>query len=450
MEMIWVGNPQAIFAASVFCGVILLVMTEWIHLTVAALLGALLLVIVPVMTLSEAIAYIGRSHGTLGLFFGVMVLVRAFEPTKVFEYLAIQMVRLAKGRGDRLLLGIVAITTPICAVLPNATTVMLIAPLLPPIAQVVGVDFIPLLILLVFVANSSGLLTLVGDPATFIVGDAINLSFIDYLQRLSLGGAIAVAVIVAMLPVLFKDIWHKQLQNLDQLPEPRINHPRVLIAGVAIIAFVLIFFVVGEQLPVPVAPATVALLGAALALLLSQKSRIDSIPNILRDVDWSTLIFFMCIFVLIGGLEKTGVIAGLSGVLSVILGQNIFLGTLVLLVAVGLISSVVPNIPLVVAMVPLLKQYVVSVGLVGPEVLAPNFTGQFPDAVLPLFYAMMYGATLGGNGTLVGASSNIVAAGVAELHGQRIRFGTFLRYGAPMTVLQLAVVGGYVAIRFLL
>jgi Na+/H+ antiporter NhaD/arsenite permease-like protein len=122
----------------------------------------------------------------------------------------------------------------------------------------------------------------------------------------------------------------------------------------------------------------------------------------------------------------------------------------VLLVMVGAISSVVPNIPLVVAMVPLLKQYVVSVGLVGPEVLAPDFTGQFPDTVLPLFYAMMYGATLGGNGTLVGASSNIVAAGVAELHGQRIRFGMFLRYGIPMTVLQLAVIAGYVAIRFLL
>jgi Na+/H+ antiporter NhaD/arsenite permease-like protein len=265
-----------------------------------------------------------------------------------------------------------------------------------------------------------------------------------------LGGAIAVAVIVAMLPVLFRDIWHKQLQNLDQLPQPQINHPRVLSVGVAIIAFVLISFVVGEHLPVPVAPATVALLGSAFALLLAQKSRIDSVPNILRDVDWSTLIFFMCIFVLIGGLEKTGVIAGMSGVLSVVLGQNIALGTLVLLVMVGAISSVVPNIPLVVAMVPLLKQYVVSVGLVGPEVLAPDFTGQFPDTVLPLFYAMMYGATLGGNGTLVGASSNIVAAGVAELHGQRIRFGMFLRYGIPMTVLQLAVIAGYVAIRFLL
>jgi Na+/H+ antiporter NhaD/arsenite permease-like protein len=181
-------NWQAIVATITFVGVIVLIMTEWLHLTIAAFLGALILVFTNVMTLTEAIQYISRSYSTLALFFGVMVLVRAFEPTKVFEYLATQIVLLAKGKGKRLLLGIVGITTPICAVLPNATTVMLLAPLIPPMAQEVGVDFVPLLILMVLVANSAGLLTLVGDPATFIVGDAVNISFTDYLFRLSLGG----------------------------------------------------------------------------------------------------------------------------------------------------------------------------------------------------------------------------------------------------------------------
>ena len=140
-------------------------------------------------------------------------MVRSFEPTKVFDYLATQMVLLAKGKGKNLLLGIVAITTPICAVLPNATTVMLLAPLIPPMAEEVGVDFVPLLILMVFVANSSGLLTILGDPATFIVGDAINMSFADYLIKLSLGGAIAVGVIVVILPWLFPEIWHQELKD---------------------------------------------------------------------------------------------------------------------------------------------------------------------------------------------------------------------------------------------
>jgi len=441
---------QAIFAASTFVIVIVLIMTEWVHLTIAAFLGALLLVFANIMTLKDAIGYISQSYATLALFFGVMVLVRAFEPTKIFEYLATQMVLLARGKGKNLLLGIVGITTPICAVLPNATTVMLLAPLIPPMAQEVGVDFVPLLILMVFVANSAGLLTLVGDPATYIVGDAINISFTDYLLRLSLGGAIAVATILVMIPFLFRKLWRKQLENLDQLPHPKINHPKVLALGGLLVALVLLFFVVGETLPVPISPAAVALLGAALALLLAHQSKIDSVNNILRDVDWSTLIFFMCTFVLIGGLEKTGVVNSVSSVLAAILGRNIVLGSLILLFFVGLLSSVVPNIPLVVAMVPLLKQYLVNVGFVGSEVLVPGFEGQFPPEVLPLFYAMMFGATLGGNGTLVGASSNIVAAGISELHGRRISFKTFLHYGLPVMLLQLITAAVYVTIRFLL
>lgn len=441
---------QAIFSSLIFVGVISLIMTEKLHLTIAAFLGALLLVFANIMTLTEAVSYIGRSYSTLALFFGVMVLVRAFEPTKIFEYLATQIVILAKGKGKRLLLGIVGITTPICAMLPNATTVMLLAPLIPPIAEEVGVNFVPLLILMVFVANSAGLLTLVGDPATFIVGDAINISFIDYLGRLSLGGVIAVGTIVFMLPYLFPKIWRKELESLAQLPHPKINHPRVLTLGIILIAFVLLFFAIGEMLPTPISPAAVALLGAALALLLSHHSKIETVNHILRDVDWSTLIFFMCIFVIIGGLEKTGVVSNISGVLAYVLGKNIALGSLVLLFLVGILSSVVPNIPLVVAMVPLLKEYVVNVGLATPEILQPGFQGELPPAVLPLFYAMMFGATLGGNGTLVGASSNIVAAGIAELHGRRISFKTFLSYGIPVMIVQLIAAALYITICFLI
>jgi len=444
------GSFAAVSSLSVFIGVMVCIMTERLQLTIAAMLGALLLLFLNVLTLTEAVDYIAQSYATLALFFGVMVMVRAFEPTGIFAYLATQMVRLAGGQGKRLLLGIVAITTPICAVLPNATTVMLLAPLLPPIAAELGVNFVPLLILLVLVANSAGLLTLVGDPATFIVGDAINISFLDYLKSLSLGGAIAVGAIVLLLPILFPTIWHKQLDSLAELPHPRVNHPRMLVLGGIIVALVLVLFVVGETLPVPISPATVALTGAALCLLITHHSRIDTLQNILRDLDWSTLIFFMSVFVLIGSLEKTGVLSAASGVLALILGHNIALGSLLVLFLVGGLSSLVPNIPLVVAMVPLLKEYVVNVGLATPEILDPNFAGNLPIEVLPLFYAMMFGATLGGNGTLIGASSNIVAAGVAEQHGKRISFHTFLQYGLPVAAVQLTVAALYVFIRFLM
>lgn len=442
-------NASAIASLAVFVAVLACIMTEWLHLTIAAMLGALLLLFLNVLTLTEAVDYIAQSYATLALFFGVMVMVRAFEPTRVFDYLATQMVRLAGGEGKRLLLGIVVITTPICAVLPNATTVMLLAPLIPPMATELGVNFVPLLILMVLVANSAGLLTLVGDPATFIVGDAINISFVDYLTTLSLGGAIAIGVIVVMLPVLFPKIWRKKLDNINHLPHPKINHPRLVILGGIIVALVLLFFVIGESMPVPISPATVALAGAALCLLITHQSRIDSIQNILRDVDWSTLIFFMSVFVLIGALDKTGVLSAASNLLALILGRNIVFGTLLLLLLVGGLSSLVPNIPLVVAMVPMVKEYVVTVGLATPDILAPDFAGTLPVAVLPLFYAMMYGATLGGNGTLVGASSNIVAAGIAEQHGKRIPFQVFLRYGLVIASLQLLAAGLYLWVRCL-
>lgn len=441
-------NWQGLVASIIFIGVIVSIMTEWLHMTIAALLGALLLVFLNVLTLGEAVNYISKGHATLGLFFGVMVMVRAFEPTKVFDYLATQIVILAKGSGKRLLLGIVGITTPICAVLPNATTVMLLAPLIPPMAQEIGVDFVPLIILMILVANSAGLLTLVGDPATFIVGDSINMTFLEYLLRLSLGGAIAIAVIVVMLPFLFPKTWRKQLENLDQIPAPQVNHPRMLVIGAFLIAFVLTLFVIGDSLPVPVKPAAVALMGAVLALLVAHHSHIDSVSNILKDVDWITLIFFMCVFVLIGGLEETKVLSGISDLLVIMLGKNILLGVLVMVFFVGAFSAVVPNIPLVVAMVPLLKEYIVKAGMAPESILSTDYTGSFPHEVLPLFYAMMFGATLGGNATLVGASANIVGAGIAEQHGRRITFRSFLRYGLPVAFLQLVSLAIFLLIRF--
>ncbi|MCX5964695.1 MAG: SLC13 family permease [Cyanobacteria bacterium] len=442
-------NWQPIVASLTFVAVIVLLITEWVHLTTAALMGALLLVVVNIVSLPEAVEYIAKSHSTLTLFFGVMVLVRSLQPTKIFEYLGTQIVRWSQGRGDRLLLSIVVITTPICAVLPNATTVMLIAPLIPPIAEELAIDFVPLLILLVLVANSSGLLTIVGDPATFIVGSALNLSFWDYLVRLSFGGVLAIGVILALLPILWRTIWRTKLRDLETLPKVELEHPVALTFLLSIVATVVIFFVVGETLPIRMSPATVALSGAALSLLVVQKSRIAQVPDILKDIDWSTLIFFMSIFVLIGGLEKTGVIASLSTLLAIVLGKNIVLGSLILLFGVGAISSLVPNIPLVIAVVPLLKNYVVAAGLAGSEILTPGFGGQFPDVVLPLFYAMMYGATLGGNATIVGASSNLVAAGIAQQYGRPIAFRRYLKYGIPATAAQLIVLAFYVWLRFL-
>ncbi|MCA1903811.1 MAG: transporter, partial [Cyanobacteria bacterium KgW148] len=157
-------NWQAALSVGVFVSVLLLLMTDWLHMTIVALIGALILVFSSVLTLNQAMEYVGKSHATLGLFFGVMVMVRAFEPTKVFEYLSSQMIRLSQGKGKLILIGITIVTGLCSSLLPNATTVLLLAPLLPPLAELIEVDFVPLLVLMALAANSGGLLTLVGDP----------------------------------------------------------------------------------------------------------------------------------------------------------------------------------------------------------------------------------------------------------------------------------------------
>ncbi|OYQ63620.1 transporter [Pseudanabaena sp. SR411] len=442
-------NWQAIFTGVTFVVVIILIVTERVHLTIAAFLGALLLVAAKIMSLEEATRYVGRSYATISLLFGVMVMVRAFEPTKIFDYLAVQIVLLSKGKGSRLLLAIVGITSLVCALLPNATTITLLAPMIPPLAKVIGIDFVPLIILMVVVSNSAGLLTLVGDPATFIVGNAINVSFADYLMRLSFVGVISIAIIVCTLPFLFGKIWRKNIEISDRIEVPKINHPRTLIIGGLISLFVLVLFVMGESLPTPISPAAVALLGAGLSLFLSHHNKIDSINHVLRDVDWSTLLFFMSTFVLIGGLQKTGLIAQASSLFASALGTNIALAAIVVLISVAVISSVIPNIPLVVAMVPMMKEYLVNVDLAPSWILVTNFNGQFPDEVLPLFYAMMFGATLGGNATVVGASANIVGAGISEIHGKSISFSRFAKYGIPIAALQILGAAIFISVRFL-
>ncbi len=428
-------------ALGTFVFVVVLLLGDWTHLTIAALLGALLAIVFNLMTLEEAAGFIGKSHGTLALFFGVMVIVRAFEPTRVFEYLAIKMVSLTRGKGSSLLLGIVGLTTLISAFLPNATTVILLGPMIPPLALLLGVPPVPLLVLMVLTANSAGLVTLVGDPVNYIVGERLNLTFLSYLRVLSGSGVAMVAVLCALLPWLFRPIWQMQLHNLDQLPKVEIEHPRALAFGCVIVAFMLMFFVVGDKFPVPVSPATAALLGALLAMMLSHHSRIDSVPHILRDVDWSTLIFFMGFFAIVGSLEKTGVTAQMADLLAAGLGANLKLAGMLLLLMTGVVSSVAPNIPLVVAMVPLLQDYTFSAGWAVPG-------EPLPASALPLFYAMAIGATVGGNGTLAGASANIVAAGIAESHGFRLTFRQFLRYGVPVAIAQLGTGCLYVALMY--
>jgi Na+/H+ antiporter NhaD/arsenite permease-like protein len=229
---------------------------------------------------------------------------------------------------------------------------------------------------------------------------------------------------------------------------PPIRRPGVMVACLAVVGLMLALFVYREQLPNPIGPPEAAIIGSALLLTIAFATDLDSVGNILRDVDWESLLFLVCIFVLVGALDKTGVIGALGNILGSFFGNNVVLASLLLLFGIGVLSSVIPNIPLVVAMLPLVKQYAVGAGLATADALEAGY-GKMPASVLPLFFAMCFGATLGGNATLLGAGSNIVAGGICARAGRPISFLTFLRYGVPITAVQLLVTAVYIWVRFL-
>ncbi|MGO9602243.1 MAG: SLC13 family permease [Candidatus Binataceae bacterium] len=445
--MIGALNLPAIIATLTFAAVILSIALNWLDLVVAGLLGAVLLRVLGIVSPAGTVSSINAGFDTIGLFFGGMVVARALIPTGVFDYLGARVLRLVRGDGRLLLLSIIVMTAPICAILPNATVVILFAPLLIRVCRKMGIDFAPPIILLVFVANASGLLTLVGDPATFIVGNAIRINFASYLYRLSFGGLLSLVALALLLPILFGSIWRTRA-SLEDVEIPKIEHFGVLIIGVIILALMVTLFIVGESLPVRLGPPGVAIVGASLMLLAIYLSGIDTVSSILSDVDWPTLLFFICIFIMVGALDTTGVIAAAGSRLRDVFGSELGSASLIILVTVGVLSSTVPNIPLVVAMVPIVQQYAQGQGWA----TAAQFTGTYghvPAHTLPLFYAMMYGATLGGNGTIFGASSNIVAAGICVREGRPLRYVEFARFGIPVMITQLFVSAIYLKLRFL-
>jgi Na+/H+ antiporter NhaD/arsenite permease-like protein len=214
-----------------------------------------------------------------------------------------------------------------------------------------------------------------------------------------------------------------------------------------VLGLMIAMFVYGEDLPGRVVPPSVAIIAASLALLVIYAAKVEPVEKVLKDVDWKTLIFFTCMFWLVEAFTKTGLVQALSHQLYAGLGGQLRLVALVMLFGIALASSVLANTPVVATSILLIKGYLVAAELVPEHALGPTFTG-WPAATLPVFIAMMFGATLGGNSTLIGAAANVVSAGICAANGKRVTFATFLRYGVPITLVQLTVSALYVLVLF--
>jgi Na+/H+ antiporter NhaD/arsenite permease-like protein len=412
-------------------------------MVLAAMLGVVALMVAGVFAGTDVASIAGASGGPLALLFGGMVVVRVLAPTGLFDWIGNRYLRFTRGSGKRFLVGLLILVATLCAVLPNATTVILLAPIIVRVAKALDIDFVPPVILTALVSNTAGLLTLVGDPATFLVGSGIGLTFGQYLEMVSLGGLLNLIALFLMLPWLLRDTWKVKRELPADLPAVPISHPVIAAFAVLVLAMMVLLFLFGQDIPTGIVPPAAAVIAAALALLVVQVARFEPVGNVLRDIDWRTLLFIVLLFGLVDAFVRTGLLQSFSRTLYGTFDNRLLVVAMIVIAGIGIASSLLANVPIVAAMLVTVKGYLIIAGLVPDQALDPTFTA-WPVATLPLFVAMMFGGTLGGNMTLVGAGANIVSVGICAANGRRVSFVCFMRYGVPVATVQLTISALYV------
>ena len=420
-------DVSQIVAVAVFVVVMITIMTEKLHRSLAAITGAMIVLALHVMPFDAAMEHI--DFNTLGVLLGMMLFVSVVKLSGVFEFLAIKCARLAKGDPWKIMLLFVLLTAVLSAFPDNVTTVLLIGPMTLTVCKLLDVNPIPFFMTEILASNIGGTATLIGDPPNIMIGSAAGYSFFDFI----LYDAPAVAIIlVAILGVFYAlygrkmnvDDEHKaRIMELDE--HAQIKNRRLLKQSVVMTALVVVGFMAHGALGLE--SCIIALGAAGIIMLISG----ESIEEALSNVEWTTLSFFAGLFVIVGALAETGVIGMLANGLIDATGGNVFITMLVLLIGSAVISSFLDNIPFVATMIPIL--------------LAMESTGM---DVTPLWWAVSLGACLGGNGTLIGASANVVLSDISKKHGYEITFAKFFKTGFPITLLTILIAGVYLVVRF--
>ena len=433
-------------ATLIFLATYLVILSERLDRTVVALAGAAVMIAVGVLNQDEAVAAI--DFNTLALLIGMMVIINVLKRTGVFRYLGWRTAALVGGNPWSLLLGFVLVTAVASALLDNVTTILLMIPVTFAICDDLGLDVRPFIIAQVIASNIGGTATLIGDPPNILIGSATGLDFVAFLSNL----APLVLILLTLAVVGFWVIYGRggrlgmpSPQGLAALAEARqhaqIGDQRLLRHALSVLSLTLIGFVLHGILHLEA--GTIAMFGAILLLLVS---RVD-VHQVLAEVEWSTIFFFVGLFVLVGGIEKLGLLEQIARRMVDLTAGDLVLTTLLLLWLAALISAIVDNIPAVATLIPL--TFAVARLLV-PDVanLDDRSLAMHPD-VVPLWWALSLGACLGGNGSLVGASANVVAVGIAERRGTAIGYWGFTRIGLPFTLVSLVVSSLYLLLRYL-
>ena len=406
---------------------------------VVALIGAAVVVIIGALDQDEAVK--GIDWDTIGLLTGMMILVSISRRSGLFQYLAISSAQRVKASPAGILLMLQLVTALLSAVLNKVSTVLLIVPVTLAIVEELDLPPFPFLFAEVFAANIGGTATLIGDPPNILIGSQVGLDFNSFLVNI----APVVVLVMAVQALLVHLLWGGALRAS---PESRalvmgMNAPGMIIdrvlleRSIVVMGAVLAAFVFAR--PLHLQPATIALAGAAALMLLDNwhhagAKQADNVHRTFADVDWTTIFFFIGLFVVVHAVEVSGLLGLLADRLVALTGYNLAVAGAGILWMSAFLSAIIDNIPFVATMIPLIKS------------MAPTYGA--PETVAPLWWCLSLGACLGGNGTLTGAAANLAVAGIAERNDIHFGFMRYLRYGAPMTLVSIAICQVYVWLRY--
>jgi len=427
-------------ATSLFVATYLVIMSDRLNRAIVALLGAGLLILVGVLNQHEAMAAV--DFNTLGLLLGMMLIVNITRRSGLFQYVAIWSAKKVDARPWGILLMMSIVTAVFSAFLDNVTTVLLTVPVTLLITDELKVKPYPYLFAQIFASNIGGTATLIGDPPNIMIGSAASLTFNDFAVGLT--PIIVVIMVATMVPLYF--VWGRHLHATDENrrhvmgfnERETITDPRLLKQSLTVIALVIVGFMLQRQIKIE--PATIAIFGAALLLLLDNlgkdgETQSRNVHGALSEAEWITLMFFLGLFVLVYGIQKAGLIDMMADALLKATGGDFNITALAILWASAVLSAFIDNIPFVATMIPLIKA------------MGPTFGGD--AALLPLWWALSLGACLGGNGTLIGASANLVVAGLAERAGTSFRFMEYLKVAFPLMLISIVLSHVYLYYRYL-
>lgn len=423
---------QTILAVGIFLIAYGFIISEKIHRTIVAMIGGILMVILGIVDQETALHHI--DFNTLGLLIGMMIMVNITAETGLFKYIAIWAAKKAKGHPIRILISLTVITALSSAFLDNVTTVLLMVPVTFSITRQLRVNPFPYLFAQILASNIGGTATMIGDPPNIMLGSAVKeLTFMAFIENLT---PVIIIIMLVMIPVLIL-IFRKQLKTTPELMQGLmdmdeksvITNHTLLIKCLTMLGATIIGFFTHQMLHLE--SATVALTGAFLLLLITGEHFLE---EAFAKIEWTTIFFFVGLFVLVSGLIETGVITALAEHAIALTGGDVASTSMLILWLSAIASAFVDNIPFVATMIPLIQ----DMGSMGVSNLEP------------VWWSLALGACLGGNGSLVGASANLIVAGLSAKEGQPIRFMTFLKYGFPLMILSIVISTIYIYLRYLL